>query len=216
MQIKNSQMVEDLVQLARITRSQYREGLKLYCKDKVVFVSNPAQADVAIVCVGLGHGGPLGEGDHEGSDKRHFDLPAKQIALIKNTLKRNPKTIVISINGSPYGMEAFIDQVPVFVEAWYGGAELGNVVASILFGGVNPSGKIPITFPKRLNDVPAHKNRNTFPGKGQVHYDEGIYVGYRHFDTTWNFTPISIRIWFILYKVFFPKPFTETETMIAD
>ena len=79
-----------------------REGLKLYCKDKVVFVSNPAQADVAIVCVGLGHGGPLGEGDHEGSDRRHFDLPAKQIALIKNTLKRNPKTIVISINGSPY------------------------------------------------------------------------------------------------------------------
>ena len=132
---------------------------------------------------GTGHGGPLGEGDHEGSDRRHFDLPAKQIALIKNTLKRNPKTIVISINGSPYGMEAFIDQVPVFVEAWYGGAELGNVVASILFGGVNPSGKIPITFPKRLNDVPAHKNRNTFPGKGQVHYDEGIMSDIVIFDT---------------------------------
>jgi beta-glucosidase len=80
-------------------------------------------------------------------------------------------------------MDEWIDSVPSVIEAWYGGMEVGTAIANVLFGDVNPSGKLPLTFPKKLSDSPAHKSERTFPGvEEKIFYDEGIYVGYRYFD----------------------------------
>jgi beta-glucosidase len=94
--------------------------------------------------------------------------------------------VVVLVNGSPVEVDPWIDFVPGVLEAWYGGQETGTVIADILFGDTNPSGKLPLTFPKKLTDSPAHASPKSFPGDLKdlkVYYDEGIYVGYRHFDT---------------------------------
>lgn len=86
-------------------------------------------------------------------------------------------------------MDEWIGPIPAVIEAWYAGLEAGNVIADILFGDVNPSGKLPITFPKKLADSPAHKSPTTYPGDEKVVYEEDIFVGYRHFDTK-NIDPL--------------------------
>jgi len=156
------------------------EGLKQKCRDRVEIIETPSKADVTILFAGLNHEHGM---DAEGEDRNKFELPLEQIELIKRTVKRNPNTIVILINGSPIAMSDWINSVPSVIEAWYGGMEVGNAIANILFGDVNPSGKLPLTFPKKLSDSPAHKSERTFPGvEEKVFYDEGIYVGYRYFD----------------------------------
>jgi beta-glucosidase len=156
------------------------EGLKQKCKDRVEIIETPSKADVTILFAGLNHEHGM---DAEGEDKNSFELPSEQIELIKRTVKQNPNTIVILINGSPIAMNGWIDSVPSVIEAWYGGMEVGNAITNVLFGDVNPSGKLPLTFPKKLSDSPAHKSERTFPGVDEkVFYDEGIYVGYRYFD----------------------------------
>src|SRR5271157_1934811 len=159
-----------------------REGLEQKCQGKVAIVDDPAGADAAVVCVGLGHSFDWRGGDHEGRDRLRYGLGYQLPRLVNRVAKLNPRTIVVCVNGSPFGMESFVSNVPAVLEAWYGGAELGNVVADILFGDVNPSGKLPISFPKSLKDVPAHKSHRTYPGRGKVYYEEGIFVGYRHLD----------------------------------
>lgn len=156
------------------------KGLKAKCGEKIEIIKDVTEADIAIVVGGLNH---KSGNDTEGHDRKILDLHQKQIDLIKNTAKLNPKTVVILVNGSPIGMEDWIHDVPAVLEAWYGGMEGGNVIADILFGDINPSGKLPLTFPKRLSDSPAHVSKRTYPGDGKVFYDEGIFVGYRHFDT---------------------------------
>lgn len=155
-------------------------GLKKRCGTAVSIVKNPAGAGAAIVFVGLNH---RPGNDSEGMDRKRYDLPAKQEELILDTVAANPRTIVVLVNGSPVGMERWIDKVPAVLEAWYGGMEAGTVIAGILFGDVNPSGKLPVSFPKQLADSPAHASPETFPGGDKVFYREGIFVGYRHFDT---------------------------------
>ena len=156
------------------------EGLKQKCGDRVEIIETPSKADVTILFAGLNHEHGM---DAEGEDKNSFELPLEQIELIKRTVKQNPNTIVVLINGSPIAMNDWIDSVPSVIEAWYGGMEVGNAIANVLFGDVNPSGKLPLTFPKKLSDSPAHKSERTFPGvEEKVFYDEGIYVGYRYFD----------------------------------
>ncbi len=190
------------------------KGLKAKCKElKIKLTKSPAKADVVIIFAGLNHGKFM---DRENKDRLYLELPKKQIKLIKETAKINPNIIVVLINGSPVAMDDWINEVPAIIEAWYAGAESGNAIASILFGDVNPSGKLPITFPKKLSDSPAHKDFRTYPGlkdwssakegdiialrknKGmviftddddKVYYDEGIYVGYRHFDKN-NIEPL--------------------------
>ncbi len=158
-------------------------GFKEKCKGKIQVVSSPAQADVAIVVVGLFHSN-LHKWDVEGADKKDLELPAKQVQLIQQTVQQNPKTIVVLVNGSPVTMDQWLDKVPAVIEAWYAGMEGGRALADIIFGDVNPSGKLPQTFPKKLADCPAHASSRTFPGdKEKVYYDEDIMVGYRHFDT---------------------------------
>ncbi len=158
------------------------QGITDKCAGKVEIVKSPAGADAAIVVVGIGH---APGGDDEGYDRKRLDLTTKQVKLIQETVAQNPNTIVVLVNGSPVSMDGWVDKVPVVLEAWYGGMEAGHAIADILFGDVNPSGKLPTTFPKKLSDSPAHASgsKRTWPGvDGKVYYDEGIFVGYRYFD----------------------------------
>ena len=130
-------------------------------------------ADVAIVCVST----LRMEG--EGSDRPSMDLPDDQSALIKAVSAVNKKTIVILNTGTPVTMTNWLNRVPALVEAWFPGQEGGSAIAAILFGKVNPSGKLPDTFAASRADYPDAPNQVK---KNQVKYAEGIYVGYRHFD----------------------------------
>jgi len=95
--------------------------------------------------------------------------------------KANPRTIVVLNTGDPVTMTKWIDATPALVEMWYGGQEAGHALAAVLFGQANPSGKLPVTFPKRFEDSPAFGH---YPGENlHVNFAEGIYVGYRYFDT---------------------------------
>lgn len=133
-----------------------------------------SDSDVAVVFAGLG-----GEWESEGYDRPTMDLPAEQNALIARVAAANPKTVVVLNTGSPITMP-WLDQVAAVVQAWYPGQEIGNGIADVLFGRVNPSGRLPQTYPQRLEDNPAYIN---YPGEnGKVYYGEGIFVGYRYYD----------------------------------
>jgi len=134
-----------------------------------------AESDVAIVFAGLSN---LFEGGM--NDKKDIALPEGQDKLISAVARTNANTIVVLINGTPVAMP-WLDEVAAVVEAYYPGQEGGNAIARVIFGDVNPSGKLPETFPKRLQDNPSY---GFFPGQKRcVSYKEGIYVGYRHYDT---------------------------------
>jgi beta-glucosidase len=139
-------------------------------------------ADVAIVVAGLNRQRPF---DCEGTDRKDLKLPYGQDALIQQVVQANPRTIVVLVSGGPVEMAAWLDQVPAVVQAWYGGTEAGTAIAGVLFGDVNPSGKLPCTFPKKLEDTPTFAGgARAYPGENGVeHYDEGLLVGYRWYDT---------------------------------
>jgi beta-glucosidase len=133
-----------------------------------------AESDVAIVFAGLGD-----EWESEGYDRPNINLPAAQNELIERVAAANPKTVVVLNVGSPIAMP-WLDKVAGVVLAWYGGQEMGNAIADVLFGKVNPAGKLSETFPVRLEDNPAYIN---YPGEnGKVYYGEGIFVGYRYYE----------------------------------
>ena len=136
-------------------------------------------ADVVIYVGGLNHDPGF---DCEGTDRADLKLPYGQAELIQKIVAANPKTVVV-LEGTMVEMDGWLDQVPALVQAWYPGMEGGNALARVLFGEVNPSGKLPATFPKKLADSPAHALGN-YPGThGTVTYAEGLLVGYRWFDT---------------------------------
>jgi beta-glucosidase len=94
----------------------------------------------------------------------------------------NPRTVVVLVSGGPVDMEPWLEKTPAVLQAWYPGMEGGNAIAAVLFGDVNPSGRLPMTFPRKLSDSPAHA-LGAYPGKdGVVRYEEGLLVGYRWFD----------------------------------
>jgi beta-glucosidase len=159
------------------------EGMKEKCKGQIKIISDPVKADIAIIFAGLNHSRG---NDAETKDRESMELPDKQIKRIKQTAALNPNTIVVLISGSPLEMDGWLEDVPVVLEAWYGGMEAGRAIANVLFGDITPSGKLPITFPKNLLDSPAHSSgpSRTYPGDDErrVFYDEGIFVGYRWFD----------------------------------
>ena len=114
------------------------------------------------------------------NDRTDILLPGEQNMLISEISKVNPNTVVVLINGSPIGMP-WINEVNAILEAYYPGQEGGNAIANVLFGNVNPSGKLPETFPVKLSDCIGMKN---YPGENNiVNYKEGIFVGYRYYDT---------------------------------
>ncbi|MBD3187436.1 hypothetical protein GF325_11445, partial [Candidatus Bathyarchaeota archaeon] len=161
-----------------------REGLKARCRGKIEIVDDPASADVAIACVGLEHTHDFKGGDHEGSDRLRYGLGFKQNRLVQQCVDQNPNTIVVCVNGQPFSVEKFQARVPAILEAWYGGMEIGSSVAAILLGDVNPSGKLPVSWPREKRDIPtALSFLKTVFGPKQVSYDEGVFIGYRYFDT---------------------------------
>ena len=131
-------------------------------------------ADAAIVVVGLND-----EWESEGHDRADLELPGRQVELIERVAAANPRTIVVVNAGAPIAME-WLARVSAVVQLWYPGQECGNALADVLFGDVNPSGRLPQTWPRRIEDTPAFLH---YPGEnGRVVYGEGLFMGYRYYD----------------------------------
>ena len=137
-------------------------------------VAAAALADVAVLFLGL----PAAE-ESEGFDRDHIDLPADQLSVLDAVLEVNTRVVVVLSNGGVVALP-FADRVPAIVESWLLGQAGGSAVADVLYGAVNPSGKLTETVPVRLEDNPSFGN---FPGEfGHVRYGEGLLVGYRWYD----------------------------------
>ncbi len=119
--------------------------------------------------------------ESEGHD-RSFSLPEFQDELIQNASKINPKTIVVLHGGGGFNVQAWIDQVPALLHAWFPGQYGGQALGEILFGTVNPSGKLPITMEKQVQDNPAYAGFPTNPNATTITYSEGLFVGYRGYE----------------------------------
>jgi beta-glucosidase len=119
------------------------------------------------------------EWETEGYDRDHMDLPPGTDELISRVLEANPRAAVVIQSGTPVTMP-WINGANALAHAWFGGNETGNGIADILYGDVNPSGKLPLSFPVRLEDNPSHLNFGS--ENGRVLYGEDIYVGYRYYE----------------------------------
>lgn len=139
----------------------------------VAAVEAARAADVAVIFAGYPEGY-----ETEGYDRPDMALTGPQDELIRAVAAANPNTVVVLNVGAAVAMP-WVDQAAAIVLAYYPGMENGNAVARVLLGEVNPSGKLPVTFPKRLEDTPAFVN---YPGGKDVRYGEGIFVGYRYYD----------------------------------
>jgi beta-glucosidase len=138
-----------------------------------------AAADYAVVCVGSN-----GDWETEGVDRWGLDLPGRQDDLIRAVAQANPKTIVLLQTGGPVLMP-WLDQVGALLQAWFPGQEAGYAAADVLLGRADPGGRLPQTFPARVEDDPVHPETpdRRYPGEaGEVEYSEGLYIGYRHVD----------------------------------
>lgn len=145
-------------------------------KDEAVDMAENGGFDTVIMVGGLNHAYDL-----EGNDRADMKLPYGQDELIGELLEVRPDTVVIMAAGSPVEMP-WIDRAGSLIWHWYAGMEGGTALAEVLFGVINPSGKLPETFPMRHTDCPAHCI-GEFPGQKTAAYREDIFVGYRYYDT---------------------------------
>ncbi|MFB6611465.1 glycoside hydrolase family 3 C-terminal domain-containing protein [Agromyces sp. NPDC056379] len=133
-----------------------------------------ASKDVVVLFLGL-----PGSYESEGFDREDLHLPAEQLGLLEAVVAANPRTVVVLANGGVVELP-FADDVPAILEGWLGGQAGGSAIADVLYGAVNPSGRLAETIPVKLADTPAYLN---FPGDfGHVRYGEGLFVGYRWYD----------------------------------
>jgi beta-glucosidase len=146
-------------------------------------VNAAKNADVAIIFAGSNR-----DYETEASDRASLALPFGQEELIGKVLEANPNTIVVMIAGAPFDINVVKEKSSALIWSWFNGSEGGNALADVILGTVNPSGRLPWTMPKRLEDSPAHAT-HSFPGDSTVTYTEGILVGYRWFDTK-NIEPL--------------------------
>lgn len=156
----------------------YAEGFRFDDKIDDALVSEAkdlaSKADVVVMFAGLPD-----MYESEGYDRKHLRMPENQVILIEELAKVQKKLVVVLSNGSPVEMP-WLDKVQGVLEGYIGGQAVGGAVADLLFGEVNPSGKLAETFPKKLSDNPSYLN---FPGEGdKVEYKEGLFVGYRYYD----------------------------------
>ncbi len=133
-------------------------------------------SDVVIIFAGSNR-----DYETEASDRRDLSLPFGQEELINKVLEINPNTIVVFIAGAPFDIEGISEKTTALVWSWFNGSEGGNALADVLLGNINPSGKLPWTLAKKLDDYAPHAT-NSFPGDKRVTYVEGLLVGYRWFD----------------------------------
>lgn len=132
-------------------------------------------AQIAVVFVGL-----TDAMESEGTDRRHMRLPDGHNALVEAVCEANPNTVVVLHNGSPVEMP-WVEQPRAILEAYLGGQAVGDAVIDVLYGDVNPSGHLPESFPKRLEDNPSYLYY--FGEGGVVNYNEGLFVGYRYYES---------------------------------
>jgi len=131
------------------------------------------QVDAVVIIAGLNP-----EWEAEGFDRPTLQLPGRQDELISRVSKANKRTIVTIQAGSAVAMP-WVNEVPTVLYSWYQGNETGNAIADVLFGKVNPSGRLPLTFPVLLEDIPAYPN--TTSENGKIYYHEDVFVGYKHY-----------------------------------
>ncbi len=170
---------EELQKVAGDAELSYAEGYPegmAFDQSLIDAAANMARpADVALLYLAL----PEAK-ESEGYDRTDLDLTGQEVALIKAVTSVQPETVVILNNGAPVAMADWIDGPAAVLEAWMMGQAGGGAIADVLYGRVNPSGKLAETFPIRLADTPAYIN---FPGgAGEVLYGEGIFIGYRYYD----------------------------------
>ncbi|KAI9643861.1 beta-glucosidase [Ciborinia camelliae] len=132
------------------------------------------EVDQVIICAGLNS-----DWEGEGADREIFGLPLHMNKLISTLTPLNPNTVVIIQSGTPIALP-FLSTTPALLQAWYGGNETGNAIADIIFGQTNPSAKLPLSFPKRVEDNPAFLSFRS--ERGRVIYGEDIYMGYRWYE----------------------------------
>lgn len=135
-----------------------------------------SKADLVVVAAGFD-----ADSESEGGD-RTFDLPYGQDELIRAMVAANKKTIVDVTSGGNVDSEAWISEIPGYIESWYAGQEGGTALAEVLFGAVDPSGHLPATFERRAEDNPTYNNYYTEPNSNRIVYKEGIFVGYRGYE----------------------------------
>jgi beta-glucosidase len=135
-----------------------------------------AKADAVIIAAGFDP-----DSESEGAD-RTFALPFGQAELIRELAALNKNTVVVVTSGGGVDTNGWLDRVPALIEAWYPGENGGTALAEILFGDVNPSGRLPVTFERRWEDNPSHENYYPVQGSKQVEYKEGVFVGYRGYE----------------------------------
>jgi beta-glucosidase len=141
-------------------------------------VAMAKNTDVAILCIGSNR-----EYESEGNDRKDLSLPFGEQALVDAVTAANPKTIVVVTGGAPYDLNKIKAENHTVIWSWFNGSEGGNALADVITGAINPSGRLPFTFPAKLQDSPAFA-LNTYPGVDlNANYKEGILVGYRWFDT---------------------------------
>ncbi len=163
--------------------SQKRDtaALGIISEDKLIqpeAIRLAKMADAVVLSVGFGP-----DTESEGFD-RTYQLPFGQQELIKKITAANPHTIVVLTSGGSVATQAWIGNIPVLLQTWYAGQQAGNALTKILFGEVNPSGKLPISWEKQIEDDPASANYYEQPGTKNVKYVEGVFVGYRYYETS--------------------------------
>lgn len=158
--------------------------------------------------------------DCEDSDRKELNLSYGQDAVISALAKANKNLIVVNISGNAIAMP-WVNEVPAIVQDWYLGSEAGSALAAVLMGDVNPSGKLPFTFPVKLEDVPAH-SQGEYTGENSrkvidMKYNEGIFVGYRWTDKQKKVKPLFPFGHGLSYTTFeYSKPTADAKTMSAD
>ena len=154
-------------------------SLKKKCKNEAELmaeaVQNAKNADVAVVFVGL-----TDEYETEGNDRKHIDIPPVHNKLVEEVIKANPNTVVVLSGGASIRMP-WANKVPAILNMFLTGQAGGSAVCDVMFGDVNPCGKLSETYPLALED---NSSNNYFPGTPvSVEYREGVYVGYKYYDT---------------------------------
>lgn len=158
--------------------------------------------------------------DCEDSDRKELNLSYGQDAVISALAKATKNLIVVNISGNAIAMP-WVNEVPAIVQDWYLGSEAGSALAAVLMGDVNPSGKLPFTFPVKLEDVPAH-SQGEYTGENSrkvidMKYNEGIFVGYRWTDKQKKVKPLFPFGHGLSYTTFtYSKPTADSKTMSAD
>lgn len=167
--IRYSQPAENAIRAFNIFNVCLREP----APERAAAIAAAQQSDCAIVFVGSGT-----TSETEGEDRVSMRLSDEMNQLVEDVIAVNPNTIVVSNTGGPVEMP-WIDQVPAVLQTWLAGQEGGGALADVLTGHVSPSGKLPVTFPKRYADNPTYPY---YPGGLQTDYGEGVLVGYRYYD----------------------------------